>query len=55
MGKRTVVYAHNGILVSNKNNELFIQTNTWTYVKILLIKRSQKNEYILYNSIKINF
>ena len=50
MDKQTRVYSYNGILFSNKKNELLIYTTIWVNLKnIMLNKRSQteKNTYCM--------
>ena len=47
-----LVYSYNGILLSNKKNELLIQTTTWATEKhYVRQKEPDTKEYILYDSI----
>lgn len=56
--KQIVIYLYNGILLSNKKNELLIHVTIWIIPidTILIKKRSQDTqECILYDSIYLKF
>lgn len=53
---KDLVYSYNGILLSNKMNELLLQTTTWVTEKhYVRQKEPDTKEYILYDSISMEF
>ena len=53
--KHTMLYPSNGILLSNKNNELQIHTIMTLKIIMLSEKSHTKIEYILYDCIYLKF
>lgn len=49
MDEQNMLYPHNGILISNKNNELLIYTIAWTNLKEENTKKLDIKHYILYD------
>ena len=51
-----LVYSYNGILLSNKKNELLIQTTTWATEKHYIRQKEPHTKvYTLYDSIYMKF
>ena len=44
MNTTALLYPHNGILLSNKKNELLIHTSTWTNLKMLMLSEPNRKE-----------
>ena len=56
INKRMDKHGYNGILHSNKKNELLIDATTWMILKVIIShSRSKTKKYILYDSIDIKF
>lgn len=55
MNRQIMIYLHNAIPFNNFKNELWILTNLWMNLKNLNWKKTNRKEYILYESFQKNF
>lgn len=56
MNKQTTICSYNGILLSNKTNELLIQVTTQIDLKMIMLNERRKTkDYTEYFSIYIKF